>query len=179
MVATVDVNPDPGVTTNASQITLANHGLQTNDKIELGNTRYYAIRVDNNHFRLSQSVDGPAVQLASTLSPGDLLGFALNALTLSDSSLIATGKTALQKGATLTGYDRQATPALALYVNVSSNEDNTNSINWDGDVIVLGGKQGQPELVIDDTGTIKKLNNVSVWNSLADVGNNNSALGPQ
>ena len=52
---------------------------------------------------------------------------------------------------------------------VSSVEDDVNDIAWDADVIVLGGRQGSPLLVVDENGVIQALNNVSVWADAAQT----------
>ena len=85
-------------------------------------------------------------------------------------SCLESGGTGLQRGSTLGGYDKAGDPALALYVDVSSGEDDANDIRWDADVLILGGRSGSPLLVVDDTGTIQALNNVTVWANANETG---------
>ncbi|HEY3484659.1 MAG TPA: hypothetical protein VGK49_04705, partial [Ilumatobacteraceae bacterium] len=75
--------------------------------------------------------------------------------------------TGLQRGSALAEYDKALDPALALYVDVKSGEDDTNDVRWDADVLVLGGRHGSPLLVVDADGVIQALNNLKVW---ADAG---------
>ncbi|MEH6586717.1 MAG: hypothetical protein V7720_09160, partial [Halioglobus sp.] len=86
---------------------------------------------------------------------------------------ITLDHTALQSGTALSSaqYDNHGAndTALALFVDVSGS-GRFYQIGWDADVVILGGKSGRPELAIDETGKITKLNNVKVWDKASEVG---------
>ncbi|MGB4891369.1 MAG: hypothetical protein WBP09_06820, partial [Propionicimonas sp.] len=69
----------------------------------------------------------------------------------------------------------QSSPALALYVDAHNQTTTSLSgssdgvITWGADVTILGGRGGAPELVIDASGQIKVLRNVTVRDDVASA----------
>ena len=165
---------DPGVavTVNAStnKLTAAGHGLEDGDRVVVSATtvpggltaakRYYVVGATASDFQLSTTYGGTPIDLTSAGAGVKVVLDRLAATTDVDNLRLSL------YGAAQTGA---VTREHELNSRLSTHDDTSaprsGRILWDANVIVLGGLNGSPLLVVDAAGKAVAVNAVKVVNN--------------
>ena len=154
-------------------ITVANHGFVDGDRVKLGGAMtqrilgvlvvpvaldvpYYVVEATANTFKLSQTYGGAPIDFATASAVTirrDRLAPSFDSLKLSLYGAAENGFINLKRTADGVNYN-------------NSTSTRSGAIQWDADVVVLGGLQGSPLLVIDADGIVVESRAIQVVNAV-------------